>query len=60
MGPQIGLAGFRLAFFFIFTSGCLLFLIPPGTAEFYITVLTLLIGLIFAGIILLMARFLLR
>lgn len=58
MAPQIGHAGFRIGFFFIFVSGLLLLVIPPGTAEFYITVLTMLIGLTFIGFILLLMRLL--
>ena len=56
MAPQVGQAGFRLAFFIIFVAGCLLFVTPPGSAEFYITLLTLLIGVSFVGFILLMLR----
>jgi hypothetical protein len=57
MISQVGQAGFRIAFFMIFVAGVLLLLLPPGTAEFYITVLTLLMGLAFAGVIVLLVRF---
>lgn len=58
MSSGFGQAGFRLAFFIIFVAGLLLLVTPRGTAEFYITVLTFLIGLTFAGIIMVMVRFL--
>ena len=56
MDPQIGLAGLRIALFLILTAGGMLFFLQPGTAEFSITVVTLGIGLIFAGIIVLLVR----
>ena len=60
MGPEIGRAGFRIAFFVIFSSVCLLLLLPRGTAEFYITILTLLIATTFAGFVLFLTRVLFR
>ena len=56
MDPQIGLAGLRIALFLILTAGGMLFFLQPGTAEFSITVVTLLIGLAFAGFIVLLVR----
>ena len=56
MDPQIGLAGLRIALFLILVAGGMLFFLTPGTAEFAITVVTLLIGLAFAGIIVLLVR----
>ncbi len=58
MAPEIGQAGFRIAVFLILTAACLLFLLPSGTAEFYVTVLTLLVGFAFVGVIALMMRIL--
>ena len=56
MSPEIGQAGFRLALFLVVCSGVLLFVVPRGTAEFAITVVTLLIGLAFSGLIALFIR----
>lgn len=56
MDPQIGQAGLRIAFFLILVAGGMLLFLQPGTAEFSITVVTLLIGLIFTGIIVLLVR----
>lgn len=56
MDPQIGLAGLRIALFLILVAGGMLLFLEPGTPEFSITVVTLLIGLIFAGIIVLLVR----
>lgn len=59
MDPQIGRAGFRIAFYVIFVSGALLFFVRPGTAEFVVTVLSLIVGMLFAsaiGILALIAR----
>ncbi|MFN8514666.1 MAG: hypothetical protein U0841_19160 [Chloroflexia bacterium] len=56
MDPQIGLAGMRIAIFLIMVAGGLLFFLEPGTAEFSITVVTLGIGVIFAGIVIAFVR----
>lgn len=56
MDPQIGLAGMRIAIFLIMAAGGLLFFLEPGTAEFSITVVTLGIGVIFAGIVIAFVR----
>lgn len=56
MDPQIGQAGLRIAIFLILTAGGMLFFLQPGTPEFSITVVTLAIGLIFAGIVVALVR----
>jgi hypothetical protein len=56
MDPQIGQAGLRIALFLILTAGGMLFLLEPGTAEFSITVVTLGIGLLFAGVVIALVR----
>ena len=56
MDPHIGQAGLRIAIFLILVAGGMLFFLEPGTAEFSITVVTLGIGLIFAGIIIVLVR----
>lgn len=45
MSPQLGQAAFRIAFFVAFVSGGLLFFLKPGSAEFVVSVVTLVIGL---------------
>jgi len=55
MAPEIGQVGFRMAGFIILVSVALLFIVPSGTAEYYITILSLLMGAAFAGLIALMA-----
>ncbi len=56
MDPEMGKAGFRIASFLILTAGGMLFFLQPGTAEFIITLVTLGIGIIFAGIVIALAR----
>jgi hypothetical protein len=56
MAPELGRAAFRWAIFIIVVALGLLFTLTPGTPEFAITVLTLLIGLLFVGVIWLFAR----
>lgn len=58
MAPEIGQAGFRIAMFLIITAVCLLFVVPAGTAEFYVTILSLLVGFAFVGVIALAMRIL--
>jgi hypothetical protein len=56
MDPQIGMAGMRIALFLILSAGGMLFFLDPGTAEFSITVVTLGIGVVFAGIVIALVR----
>jgi hypothetical protein len=56
MDPAIGQAGLRIALFLILVAGGMLFFLEPGTEEFSITVVTLGIGLLFAGIIIALVR----
>lgn len=56
MHPDAGRVWFRVAVFLIVTSIGLLFIVQPGTAEFIVTVTTLVIGLLFAGILAVLAR----
>lgn len=58
MAPEIGQAGFRMAGFIILVSVALLFVVPSGTPEYYVTILSLLMGALFAGFIALMVRLL--
>jgi hypothetical protein len=56
MDPAIGQAGLRIALFLILVAGGMLFFLEPGTAEFSITVVTLVIGLLFAGVVIALVR----
>ena len=56
MDPAIGQAGLRMAIFLILVAGVMLFFLDPGTAEFSITVVTLGIGLLFAGVVIALVR----
>ncbi len=56
MSPQAGQTWFRVAFFITLMSALLLFVVRPGTAEFVIDVTTLVIGLIFMTVIVVIAR----
>jgi hypothetical protein len=51
MDPQITRAGFRIAFYVMMVSGVMLLFLRPGTAEFVVAVLSLLVGLLFAAAI---------
>lgn len=56
MNPQTGLFAFRIAIFILLVSTGLLFVVQPGSAEFYITLLTLIIGLFFMALVVFAAR----
>jgi hypothetical protein len=56
MGPEIGPAGFRIGIFLVLVAGGMLFFLDPGTPEFSITVVTLAIGLIFIGVVVILIR----
>ncbi len=57
MSPDLSHAAFRLGFFIVFVAGILLIFEPSGSAEQAISVLTLIIGLVFLAIVVLIARF---
>jgi hypothetical protein len=56
MNPEAGRAWFRIATTIIVVSAVLVFLTEPGTAERVVSELTLLIGLLFIGTILVLVR----
>lgn len=56
LNPESGRAWFQVAIFFTIIPLILLVFERPGTAEFVITVTTLLIGLIFLGVVILFIR----
>jgi len=49
--PQIGRAGFRIACYVAVVSGAMLPFLRPGTAEFVVATLSLIVGLFFGTII---------
>jgi hypothetical protein len=49
--PEMGRAGTRIALLLVLPSLVLLFLVPRGSAEFVITVVTLVIGLAFLAVV---------
>ena len=51
MDPQIGRAGFRIACYVAMVSGTMLFFLRPGTAEFVVAALSLLVGLLFGAVV---------
>ncbi len=56
MSAEAGKAWFQVAVFITLVSAVLLFFEQPGTAEFVITVTTLVVGLVFVGILVYMVR----
>jgi len=56
MNPQAGKAWFQAAVCIILVSAVLLLFEQPGTAEFVITVTTLVIGLVFMGMVVFIVR----
>ena len=56
ISPQLGRTAFRIAFMMVSVSAVLLFVLSPGTAEFFVSVLTLILGLVFAGMIAILVR----
>jgi hypothetical protein len=47
MIPELGQAGFRIGFLIVVPSSVLMFFLDPGTAEYAITLLTLVMGVVF-------------
>jgi len=57
MDPQILKAGFRIATFVTATAAVLLLFEPPDSAEFVVSVMTLVIGLTFVSIVAVLVRY---
>jgi hypothetical protein len=57
VSPQAGKAWFQIAVFITIVSAGLLFFQRPGTAEFVISVATLVVGLLFIALLALMIKF---
>ena len=57
MSPQAGKAWFQIAVFITIVSVGLLFFQKPGTAEFVVTVTTLVLGLLLLALLAIMLKF---
>jgi hypothetical protein len=60
ISPQLGRAIFRIAFYITLVPAALLLFLKPGSAEFVVATVTLLIGLVFIVLIVLVVRWLSR
>lgn len=49
IGPEAGRAAFTIGVFVLVTSGALLLVTERSSAEFYVSLLTFLIGVVFTG-----------
>ena len=56
MNPDAGRAWFRIAVTLTLVSGVLVYFTEPGTAERVVSVITLIIGLLFIGTIIVLVR----
>jgi hypothetical protein len=56
MNPEAGRAWFRIATMLTVVSAVLVYFTEPGTAERVVSVITLLIGLLFIGVIVILIR----
>jgi hypothetical protein len=56
LSPEVGRYAFRWAIFIVLSAVGLLATLRPGTPEFAITLLTLLIGLLFVGVLVVCIR----
>jgi hypothetical protein len=56
LSPDVGRYAFRWAIFIVLVAGGLLVTLSPGTPEFAVTLLTLMIGLLFVGVLVVCIR----
>ncbi len=56
LDPELGKAALRLGFFIVVLAGGMLLFLAPGSAQFAITVITLIIGVVFLGVVILAVR----
>lgn len=56
LSPESGKAWFQVAIFFTAVPAILLVFEKPGTAEFVITAATLIVGILFLGVVILLIR----
>ncbi len=56
INPQLGQIAFRIGFYITLVSLVLIFFLQPGSAEFVVTSITLLIGLAFIALVAFLVR----
>lgn len=56
ISPQLGQAAFRIIVFLIVTSLILLPFVKPGSAEFVVTIITLVLGICFGVVLFALVR----
>lgn len=56
LSPDVGRSAFRWAIWIVLVAVGLLATLRPGTPEFAITLLTLIIGLVFLGVVVALLR----
>jgi len=54
--PQVGKAAFQISLFIVVMAGGMLLFLTPGSPQFAITVFTLIIGLLFVGLVAVLVR----
>ena len=56
ISPQLGRMAFRIAFMMVAVSAVMIMVVTPGTAEYVVSVITLVLGIIFMGLIFILVR----
>jgi cbb3-type cytochrome oxidase subunit 3 len=56
MSPEAGQAWFRIAMVLVLASAALLLFLEPGAAEFVVSGVTLVMGLLFCAVIVILVR----
>ena len=56
MSPQLGKVAFKIVAFLVVVSIGLLFILDANSAEFVVTILTLVIGIVFGALVVVIAR----
>ncbi len=56
LDPQVGKAALQISLFIVVLAGGMLLLLTPGSPQYAITVFTLIIGLIFLGLVIVVVR----
>jgi len=56
LSTQLGAAAFKIASFLVVVSIGLLFILDANSAEFVVTLLTLVIGVVFGALVIVIAR----
>lgn len=56
LSPQLGAAAFKIASFLVVVSIGLLFILDTDSAELVVTLLTLVIGIVFGAVVIVIVR----